>query len=60
MSRALLIIDIQNDYFPGGAYPLVEPDAAADSAARLLEAFRERDEPVLHLKHVWDAPDADL
>ena len=60
MSRALLIIDIQNDYFPGGAYPLVEPEAAADSAARLLETFRERDEPVLHLKHVWDAPDAEF
>jgi nicotinamidase-related amidase len=43
MPRALLIIDIQRDYFPGGAYPLVEPEAA---------------EPVVHLKHVWDAPDA--
>ena len=33
MSRGLLIIDIQRDYFPGGAYPLVAPEAAADRAA---------------------------
>lgn len=58
MSRALLIIDIQNDYFPGGAYPLVEPEAAAAAAGRVLERFRAAGEPVVHLKHVWDAPDA--
>ncbi len=58
MSRALLIVDIQRDYFPGGAYPLVEPEAAAASAQRVLEAFRSRDEHVLHLRHLWDAPDA--
>ena len=58
MARALLIIDIQRDYFPGGAYPLVGPEAAAEAARRVLERFRERGEPVLHLQHVWDAPDA--
>lgn len=58
MSRALLIVDIQRDYFPGGAYPLVEPDAAAASARKVLEAFRSGDEHVLHLRHLWDAPDA--
>jgi nicotinamidase-related amidase len=58
MSRALLIIDIQRDYFPGGAYPLVAPEPAAEAARRVLDGFRERGEPVLHLKHVWDAPDA--
>jgi nicotinamidase-related amidase len=58
MSRALLIIDIQRDYFPGGAYPLVEPEAAAGAARRVLDRFRDSGEPVVHLKHVWDAPDA--
>lgn len=58
MTRALVIIDIQQDYFPGGAYPLVEPEAAARAAARLLAAFRQADEPVIHIQHVWDAPDA--
>lgn len=58
VSRGLLVIDVQRDYFPGGAYPLVEPDAAAASAQRLLEAFRAAGDPVLHLRHLWDAPEA--
>jgi len=58
MTRALLIIDIQLDYFPGGAYPLVGPDAAATVAERVLRDFRERGEPVIHVQHIWDAPDA--
>jgi nicotinamidase-related amidase len=56
--RGLLIIDIQNDYFPGGAFPLVGPEAAAAAARRALDAFRDAGEPVLHLQHIWDAPDA--
>jgi nicotinamidase-related amidase len=59
-SRTLLIIDIQRDYFPGGAYPLVEPEAAAESARRVLDGFREAGDEVIHMKHVWDAPDAEF
>jgi nicotinamidase-related amidase len=58
--RTLLIIDIQRDYFPGGAYPLVEPEAAAEEARRVLDSFRAAGEPVIHMKHVWDAPDAEF
>ena len=57
MPRTLLIVDIQNDYFPGGAFPLVEPEAAAAAARRLLDSFRAAGEPVVHLHHVWDAPE---
>src|SRR4051812_4415119 len=58
--RTLLIIDIQRDYFPGGAYPLVEPEAAAETARTVLGSFRSASEPVIHMKHVWDAPDAEF
>ncbi|KRC59353.1 Isochorismatase [Agromyces sp. Root81] len=58
MTTALIIVDIQRDYFDGGAHPLVGPDAAAASAARLLAAFRSAGDPVVHVQHVWDAPDA--
>ena len=56
--RGLLIIDIQRDYFPGGAFPLVEPEAAAEAARRALDRFREGGEPVVHMQHIWDSPDA--
>ena len=59
-SRTLLIIDIQRDYFPGGAYPLVEPEAAAEAARKVLDGFRDAGTPVIHMKHVWDAPDAEF
>ena len=58
MARALIVVDIQNDYFPGGAHPLVEPEAAAANARRLLDAFRADGRPLVHVQHVWDAPDA--
>jgi nicotinamidase-related amidase len=56
--RGLLIIDIQRDYFPGGAFPLVEPEAAAEAARRALDTFRESGEPVVHLQHIWNSADA--
>src|SRR5690349_15194492 len=59
-NRTLLIIDIQRDYFPGGAYPLVDPEAAADRAREVLERFRGAGDSVIHMKHVWDAPDAEF
>ena len=59
MTRALLIIDIQRDYFPGGRFPLVGPEAAADNAGQVLAAFRAAGEPVVHVQHAWDAPDAE-
>src|SRR5690242_3830958 len=58
--QTLLIIDIQRDYFPGGAYPLVGPEAAAGQARRVLDAFRAAGQPGIHMKHVWDAPDAEF
>ena len=58
MARALVIVDIQDDYFPGGNHPLVRPEEAAAAAARLLARFRASGEQVVHVRHVWDEPDA--
>jgi nicotinamidase-related amidase len=52
LSLALLIIDIQNDYFPGGAMEVVGASDAAAHAARLLAAFREKSLPVVHIQHL--------
>ncbi|MBF8733569.1 cysteine hydrolase [Pseudomonas guariconensis] len=56
--QALIIIDIQNDYFPGGKWTLEGADAAADNAARLLDAARERGDLVVHVRHEFDSADA--
>jgi nicotinamidase-related amidase len=48
---ALLIIDIQDFYFPGGKMELVNPQAAADNAAILLAYFRDKGMPVIFIKH---------
>ncbi len=52
MTTALIIIDIQNDYFNGGAMELVGSDLAAAKAARLLARFRELGWPVVHIQHL--------
>ena len=49
-NTALLIIDIQQDYFPGGAMELYEPVAAAQNASRLLAAARTHSIPVFHVQ----------
>src|SRR3954453_15714030 len=55
MSKALVIVDIQRDYFPGGNMPLHEPEAAAAKAGQVLEAFRAAGEPVVHVQHLSPA-----
>jgi nicotinamidase-related amidase len=49
---ALLVIDIQNFYFPGGKLPLDGPEAASRNARRLLDAFRAHGWPVIHVQHL--------
>ncbi len=58
MARALVLVDIQRDYFPGGAFPLVEPEAAATAARAVLDGFRASGELVVHVFHVSTDPDA--
>ena len=58
MTTALVLVDIQNDYFAGGAMELEGMEAAADSAARLLSRFRERGQPMVHVRHLSTRPGA--
>jgi len=56
--KALLLIDIQNDYFPGGAAEIVGPIEAVQRAAQALGLFRDRGLPVIHVQHVNTRPGA--
>ncbi|HXD12423.1 MAG TPA: hypothetical protein VN653_20300, partial [Anaerolineales bacterium] len=58
MKTALLVIDIQKDYFEGGKYPLVNPLEAAKKAYELLQCFREYDGHHIHIQHISLKPDA--
>lgn len=56
MKTALLIIDIQNDYFPGGKMELAGSIEAAAAAARLLAAFRKQAWSIFHVQHIAAQP----
>ncbi len=58
MSKSLVLVDIQNDYFPGGAMELNGMDAAAARASAVLESFRARGWPVFHVQHLSTRPGA--
>jgi len=56
--RALIVVDIQNDYFAGGRCPLVGIDAAADNAARAIAAARDAGDLVVHIRHEFRTAEA--
>ena len=52
MAEALVVIDIQKDYFPGGSMEVVGSEDAAKMAKTLLAAFRRQNRMVVHLQHI--------
>lgn len=49
--RALILIDIQNDYFPGGLWPVHQMEQAANTAAGVLAQARQDGDTVIHIRH---------
>ena len=58
MTKALVIIDIQNDYFPGGAMELVGSVEASEVAAKIQQEFRNQGLPVINVQHIAKSPTA--
>lgn len=48
---ALILVDIQNDYFENGNWPVAKMAAASANAARLLEHARKSGQVVVHVHH---------
>jgi len=54
----LVLIDLQNDYFPGGRMELEGPLEAAAQASHLLDLFREHGWSTIHIQHISTRPGA--
>jgi len=52
MKQALLLIDLQNDYFEGGTMTLVNADQASENAKLVLAKFRSQGCPIFHVQHI--------
>lgn len=55
MKQALIVIDIQNDYFPGGKFPLWNADTVLQSVERAITSARAKQIPVVLIQHVADS-----
>jgi nicotinamidase-related amidase len=56
--QALVVIDVQNDYFPGGKWTLSGIESAAENTAKLLAAARAAGDLVVHVRHEFPSADA--
>ena len=56
--RAVVVIDIQNDYFPNGKYELVGIEKAAANAAKVIKDAREKGDRVIHVQHIFPSQEA--
>ena len=52
MNNCLILVDLQNDYFPGGNMELVGIEKAAANAQILLNKFRKTKRPIIHIQHI--------
>jgi nicotinamidase-related amidase len=53
---ALVVIDVQNDYFEGGAFPLWNPGQALAATEKAIRAARAKGIPVVCVQHVAKGP----
>jgi nicotinamidase-related amidase len=51
MKLALILVDIQKDYFKGGKFELANAESAAENTRKVLDYFRGNSYPVIHVQH---------
>lgn len=58
MRKVLVVIDIQNEYFPDGKFPLWNPEKTLNSTLELIDLAKKQNIPVVLIQHVLgeDAP----
>lgn len=60
MATGLILVDIQNEYFPGGRLELAGIEQAAANARSVLTLFRDKGWPAFHIQHLSAQADAPL
>ncbi len=55
-TTALIVIDIQNEYFENGGMELVNPIAASLNAGKIISHFRDKKAPVIYIQHISPDP----
>jgi nicotinamidase-related amidase len=53
---ALVVIDVQNDYFEGGAFPLWNAEPTLAATEKAIRMARAKDMPVVFVQHVPNGP----
>lgn len=54
MSQALLVIDIQNDYFSNGAFPLWNAEGTLSKVELAIQKAQAKQIPVILIQHIAD------
>jgi nicotinamidase-related amidase len=58
MNSALIVVDIQLDYFPKGRMEVTGAVECSRMAKQLLEIFRRKNLPIVHIQHIAARPNA--
>lgn len=54
MSQALLLIDLQNDYFPEGKFPLWNTSETLNNIENAIVLAQQKNIPIIHIQHIAD------
>jgi len=55
MKKALIVIDLQNDYFPNGKFPLWNAENTLSNIEKAIENAKSKNIPIIIVQHIADS-----